>query len=173
MAGIDRGMTEREEVLDGRARRFSKTLVERATGKGRTVATAESCTAGMVAAYIASVPGASAVLRGGAVTYCDEVKHEVLGVSEETLAEHTAVSSQTAVEMAERAREMFSADCAVSLTGYAGPDGGTEDDPAGTVYIGASNEAGAICRRFEFAGSRNEVRAEAAIAALEMLEALL
>ena len=110
-------------------------LVERAADMGKTVCTAESCTAGMVASTIAGVPGASAVLRGGAVTYCDEVKRRVLGVSEATLAEYTAVSTETAGEMAHGALELFCADVAVSLTGYAGPGGGTERDPAGTVYM--------------------------------------
>ena len=166
-------MTEAELELETRARAFAKTLVEHATAAGATIATAESCTAGMVASCIASIPGASAVLRGGAATYCDEVKHDVLGVSETTLAEHTAVSSETALEMAEGARRVFMADIAVSLTGYAGPDGGTDSDPAGTVYIAAAGPEGATCRRFSFSGTRNEVRARAACAALEMLDALL
>ena len=147
-------------------------LVERAADMGKTVCTAESCTAGMVASTIAGVPGASAVLRGGAVTYCDEVKRRVLGVSEATLAEYTAVSTETAGEMAHGALELFCADVAVSLTGYAGPGGGTERDPAGTVYIGVSG----ACERVErcvFTGDRNEVRLRAAVHALELLLASL
>ena len=171
MAG--EGMTEVERELDARARALAATLVGRATAAGMMIATAESCTAGMVASYIASVPGASAVLRGGAATYCDEVKHDVLGVSEQTLAEHTAVSSETALEMVRGARRVFRADIAASLTGYAGPDGGTEADPAGTVYIAVAGPEGASCRRFSFKGTRNEVRLRAACAALKMLDALL
>lgn len=144
-------------------------LVSLATAAGVTVATAESCTAGMVAAAIGGAPGASAVLRGGAVTYCDEVKRDVLGVSVETLAVHSAVSRDTAAEMAIRARELFASTLAVSLTGYAGPDGGTLEDPAGTVYIGLATPAGVKVERCRFEGDRNEVRAAAAARALEML----
>ena len=159
-------------TLGERAEFLAAQLVERAAGMGKTVCTAESCTAGMVASTIAGVPGASAVLRGGAVTYCDEVKRRVLGVSEATLAEYTAVSTETAGEMAHGALELFGADVAVSLTGYAGPGGGTERDPAGTVYIGVSG----ACERVErcvFTGDRNEVRLRAAVHALELLLASL
>lgn len=169
----DEVMSERELELEVRARRFACALVARAGGVGRTVATAESLTAGLVAATIASVPGASEVLRGGAITYCDEIKHEVLGVSEDTLSEHTAVSAPTALEMAHGARERFGTDLAVSLTGYAGPTGGTEVDPAGTVYIATCCDSGEAVRRFSFVGARNEVRLEAVCAALQMLDALL
>ena len=100
-----------------------------------TVSTAESLTAGMIASTIADIPGASAVLRGGAVTYCDEIKHRVLGVEQETLDRFSAVSHQTAREMAAGSLELYQSDIAVSATGYAGPGGGTEQDPAGTFYI--------------------------------------
>ena len=108
-------------------RDLARALVEGACAAGLTVATAESCTAGMVASLIADVPGASEVLRGGAVTYCDEIKHRVLGVSSETLERYTAVSPQTAREMALGARSLFSTDMAVSLTGYAGPAGSSAE----------------------------------------------
>lgn len=148
-------------------------LVELAGRKGLTVSTAESCTAGMVASAIAGVPGASAVLRGGAVTYCDEVKHRVLGVDGETLAHHTAVSFETAREMASGSRSLFCADVAVSLTGYAGPGGGTAADPAGTVYIATCDSRACEAVRCSFPGSRNEVRAAATVRAVEMLIARL
>ncbi|MFR7798060.1 MAG: CinA family protein [Collinsella sp.] len=107
----------------------------------------ESLTAGMIASTIADIPGASAVLRGGAVTYCDEIKHRVLGVEQETLDRYTAVSHQTAREMASGSLELYQSDIAVSVTGYAGPGGGTEDDPAGTFYIGwAHRSADGECR---------------------------
>ncbi|WP_085830412.1 CinA family protein [Collinsella vaginalis] len=150
-------------------RDLARALVEGACAAGLTVATAESCTAGMVASLIADVPGASEVLRGGAVTYCDEIKHRVLGVSSETLERYTAVSPQTAREMALGARSLFSTDMAVSLTGYAGPGGGTPEDPAGTVYIGLADAHGVTVERGSFAGGRNEVRRAAAARALELL----
>ena len=93
----------------------------------------------------------------------------MLGVSGATLAEHTAVSAACAREMAERARELFCADVAVSLTGYAGPGGGTAEDPAGTVYIGLRFGAEASVERCRFTGGRNEVRSAAARRALELL----
>lgn len=160
------------EGLDGlraHADEVARELVRVAAGNGLTVSTAESCTAGMVASLIADVPGASAVLRGGAVTYCDEVKHKVLGVDLGTLERYTAVSAQTASEMAAGSRRLFASDAAVSLTGYAGPGGGTVDDPAGTVYIGIDGAAGAHVERCAFTGDRNEVRLRAAVRALELL----
>lgn len=147
----------------------ARALVEMATARGLTVATAESCTAGMVASSIAGIPGASSVLRGGAVTYCDEVKHHVLGVPWEVLNEFTAVSDPCARAMAKGARSLFDADIAVSLTGYAGPGGGTEDDPAGTVYIGVCDRKTTRCARCSFEGERNEIRAHAALFALDEL----
>lgn len=156
-------------TLEGRLECAARELVDRARGIGLTLATAESCTAGLVAARIADIPGASDVLRGGAVTYCDAVKRRVLGVSEDTLRLHSAVSDPCAREMAVGARVLFEADMAVSLTGYAGPGGGTLDDPAGTVYIGLADERGVTCARCSFEGSRNDVRAHAALVALQML----
>lgn len=156
-------------TLEGRLECAARELVDRARGIGLTLATAESCTAGLVAARIADIPGASDVLRGGAVTYCDAVKRRVLGVSVDTLRQHSAVSDPCAREMAVGARVLFEADMAVSLTGYAGPGGGTLDDPAGTVYIGLADERGATCARCSFEGSRNDVRAHAALFALQML----
>lgn len=167
-------MTDAERAaLDGRLEECTRQLVECAAAQGATVCTAESCTAGLVASTIAGVPGASAVLVGGAVTYCDRVKHEVLGVSSGTLAAFSAVSAQTACEMSQGARRLFSATCSVSLTGYAGPGGGTDADPAGTVYISTSADSGTVVRRFTFEGERNEVRAKAARKALEMLLEIL
>lgn len=156
-------------TLEGRLECAARELVDRVRGIGLTLATAESCTAGLVAARIADIPGASDVLRGGAVTYCDAVKRRVLGVSEDTLRLHSAVSDPCAREMAVGARVLFEAEMAVSLTGYAGPGGGTLDDPAGTVYIGLADERGVTCARCSFEGSRNDVRAHAALFALQML----
>lgn len=156
-------------TLEGRLECAARELVDRARGIGLTLATAESCTAGLVAARIADIPGASDVLRGGAVTYCDAVKRRVLGVSEDTLRLHSAVSDPCAREMAVGARGLFEADMAVGLTGYAGPGGGTLVDPAGTVYIGLADGRRATCARCSFEGSRNDVRAHAALFALQML----
>lgn len=155
--------------FEDRAREAAHKLVASAVSCGATVATAESCTAGLVASTIASVPGASDVLRGGAVTYVDEIKNCLLGVSSETLERYTAVSSPCACEMAEGARSLFEVSAAVSVTGYAGPGGGTAEDPVGTVYFGISTASGTETYRKVFAGSRDEVRWQAAAFALELL----
>lgn len=148
---------------------IAQSIVDTGLERGFTLSTAESCTAGMVASLVADIPGASSVLRGGAVTYCNEIKHKVLGVSQETLDTYTAVSEQTACEMAAGSRGLFDSTVAVSLTGYAGPGGGTDTDPAGTVYIGISSRRGTYAERFVFNGSRNEVRSQAATKALELV----
>lgn len=144
-------------------------VVETCSACGLTCATAESLTAGMVASQIAGVPGASEVLRGGAVTYVNEIKHRVLGVSQESLDTYTEVSHQVAAEMAEGARELFGCDIAVSLTGYAGPGGGTEENPVGTVYLGISDRSGTKTVRERFAGDRMQVRRQAALRALGLI----
>lgn len=154
-----------DSCVNERARR----LVAVAQSAGLRVSTAESCTAGLVAATIADVPGASAVLAGGAVTYTERIKHRVLRVSEETLATYTAVSVECAREMAEGARRVFEADVAVSVTGYAGPDGGTDVDPVGTVYLGLSTARGTDVVRCVFSGDRAAVRRAATDRALELL----
>lgn len=151
---------------------LARDIVERASAHGVTVSTAESLTAGMIASTIADIPGASAVLRGGAVTYCDEIKHRVLGVKKDTLDRYTAVSYQTAREMAAGSLELYQSDIAVSATGYAGPGGGTEDDPAGTFYIGwayraADGEVPTVdSMRCHYEGDRSCVRAHAVAEAL-------
>ncbi len=151
---------------------LARDIVERASARGVTVSTAESLTAGMIASTIADIPGASAVLRGGAVTYCDEIKHRVLGVEQETLDRFSAVSHQTAREMAAGSLDLYQSDVAVSATGYAGPDGGTEQDPAGTFYIGWAHRAvdGEVpvvdSVRCHYEGNRSCVRAHAVTEAL-------
>ena len=133
-------MTDSFEQISAHNEELARHIVERASARGVTVSTAESLTAGMIASTIADIPGASAVLRGGAVTYCDEIKHRVLGVDQETLDRYTAVSHQTAREMAAGSLELYQSDIAVSATGYAGPGGGTPQKPVGLVYIALSDE---------------------------------
>ena len=136
---------------------------------GLTIACAESLTAGMVSSAIADVPGASSVLRGGAVTYVNEIKERVLGVSHESIERYTEVSHQVAREMAKGALELFGSDVAVSLTGFAGPGGATELDPVGTVYLGIADKQNVSSRRCSFDGDRSSVRMQAAADALELL----
>ncbi len=148
---------------------LSERLVSSCSENGIHVSTAESCTAGLVAASIADVAGASNVLLGGAVTYTDAIKHRVLHVSEETLEHCTAVSERCAEELAEGSRALFGSDAAVSVTGYAGPGGGTEQDPVGTVCFGLAEGSGVSSCRVRFDGSRAEVRSQAAAFALALL----
>ncbi|MCL2503070.1 MAG: nicotinamide-nucleotide amidohydrolase family protein [Coriobacteriia bacterium] len=137
---------------------------------GLTVACAESCTGGMVSAAITDVPGASEVFLGGVVTYSNEAKQRILGVDAALLAEHGAVSEQTALSMAEGGRRMFGADIAVSVTGIAGPGGGSVEKPVGLVWMAVSSTWGASASKNLFAkGSRESVRQRATSAALDLL----
>lgn len=115
-------------------------LVREFTRRGRTIATAESLTAGLCAATIAEVPGASAVLRGGVIVYATELKHDLAGVREETLRAHGPVAAETAAELAEGAARRCGADVGVALTGVAGPDP-QDGHPVGEVFIGIYDHA--------------------------------
>ena len=144
-------------------------LVREFAKRGLTVSTAESCTGGLIAKSITDIPGSSAVLTGGCVSYTEAAKNRVLGVDEEILRTKTAVSEDCAKAMAEGARKLFGTDVAVSATGYAGPGGGTEKDPVGTVYLGLATKDGTICRRIYIPNAtRAEVREAAAKTVLEM-----
>ena len=124
-------------------------VVGELTKRKQTVALAESCTGGFIAHRLTNVPGASAVLRAGLVTYSNESKEQLLGVRPETLAQHGAVSGETVREMAEGARQRTGADYALAVTGIAGPGGGSADKPVGTVWIGlASAEPVEVVKKF-------------------------
>lgn len=135
---------------------------------GQTVATAESCTGGLVSAAIVSVPGASRVFGNGFITYCDEAKHRLLGVSAETLATYTAVSAETAAEMAYGCAQAGQADLSLAVTGLAGPDGGTEEKPVGLVYISSCYRDRVLVQEYHFVGDRQAIRMQAAAAALQL-----
>ena len=122
-------------------------LVRLLTERKATLALAESCTGGCIANRITNVPGASAVLLAGLVTYSNAAKQKFLGVKEETLARHGAVSEPVAREMAEGARRQTQADYALAVTGIAGPSGGTAEKPVGTVFVGLAGPAGTIVER--------------------------
>ena len=141
-------------------------LVNLLTERGLQVSCAESCTGGMCARMITDVPGASAVFEGGAVTYSNRIKHKLLGVSEEVLRIHGAVSSECACGMASGVRELYGADIAFSLTGIAGPGGGTPDKPVGTVYLGISTKEATYSRLLTLSGNREEIRRQAALEAM-------
>jgi nicotinamide-nucleotide amidase len=144
-----------------------------ARDQGLSVATAESCTGGLVAARLTSVPGASEVFRGGIVAYDNDVKLAQLRVREETLAAHGAVSGETAAEMARGARESLGAEVAVADTGIAGPGGGTPEKPVGLVYLHASGPEREEARELQLPGDREAVRRRATAAALHLVRELL
>jgi nicotinamide-nucleotide amidase len=145
-------------------------LQARCVARGLTLATAESCTGGLVAHVLTEVPGSSAYLRGGVVAYADEVKRALLGVPAEVLAAHGAVSAQVAVAMAQGAMALLGTDLGVAVTGVAGPDGGSEAKPVGLVYVAVAGDGLPVeVRRFLWAGDRSANKRDSAGAALEML----
>ena len=144
-------------------------LVELLKAQGLTCATAESCTGGGVGCAITAVPGSSAVFAGGVISYSNAVKHAVLGVSEEDLQRVGAVSSEVAAQMAEGVRKLLKVDLAVSLTGIAGPDGGSAEKPVGLVWFGLATKDGVRTEKAIFRGDRAGVRENAVIHALGML----
>jgi nicotinamide-nucleotide amidase len=141
--------------------------------RGVTLAAAESCTGGLVSARLTAVPGASAVFKGGVVSYANEVKESALGVQPELLERHGAVSAEVAQAMAEGVRVRLGADIGVSVTGVAGPDGGTEDKPVGLVFVHAVGPDGEEARRSELPGDREMIRGRATAAALHLVRRLL
>ncbi|HUW62592.1 MAG TPA: CinA family protein [Candidatus Bathyarchaeia archaeon] len=134
-----------------------------------TLATAESCTGGLIAHRITNVPGVSACYVGGVVAYSDEIKKALLGVGEGVLAAHGAVSEPVARQMAEGARTRLGADVAVAVTGIAGPGGGTAEKPVGLVYLAVSGASGTVVSREVFEGNREQIKAKTAEKALKML----
>jgi nicotinamide-nucleotide amidase len=152
------GTTGMEEVV-------SEALV----AKGWRIAAAESCTGGLLTKRLTDVPGSSRYVERSFVTYSNEAKQQLLGVSAEDLARHGAVSAQVAEQMAQGARKKAKVDVGVSITGIAGPDGGSEEKPVGTVYIAISSALGDAVRHHRFMGTRATVRERAAQTTLDML----
>ena len=144
-------------------------LVAKLKDRGLTCATAESCTGGSVGGAITAVPGSSAVFLGGVISYANEVKRDVLGVPQDILDTHGAVSPECAERMAAGARKLLKADLAVSLTGIAGPDGGSAEKPVGLVWFGLAASDGVHTEKKVFGGDRTAVRAQAVDHALGLL----
>jgi PncC family amidohydrolase len=140
---------------------------------GLKLATAESCTGGMIAERLTSVPGSSDVFVGAIVSYADSVKSAQLGVAAGTLERYGAVSAETAAEMAAGARERLGADVAVAVTGIAGPDGGSEEKPVGLVYLHATAPDAERSADFVFPGDRESIRRRATVTALHLVRRLL
>ena len=152
---------------------LAERLQARCLATGTTVALAESCTGGLVAAALTEIPGSSGYFLGGVVSYADEAKRDLLGVDPALLAAHGAVSAQVARAMAEGARARFGSTIAGSVTGIAGPDGGSDEKPVGLTYVGVADAAGADVRRGVWPGDRAGNRRDSAIAVLEALLARL
>lgn len=148
-------------------------IVEILQKEKMTVATAESCTGGLVAATLVDVAGVSEVFHQGYITYANEAKVSLIGVNRETLQQFGAVSPQTAWEMAAGAARVAGADCSLVTTGIAGPGGGTPEKPVGLVYIGCAVKGQVTVQKYQFQGNRTQVRTQAARAALELLLASL
>ncbi len=176
--GTDR---ERSDAADEVRRRLGRdlvaegggslagTVVRAAAERGLMLATAESCTGGLVAAAITSVPGSSDVFQESAVTYSNAAKRARLGVDASLLAEHGAVSEPVARAMAEGLRDTAGVDLALSITGIAGPGGGTEDKPVGTVFFGLADAAGSDVVSVRWLGSRDEIRRRSVTMGLDLL----
>lgn len=137
--------------------------------KGKTLATAESCTGGGIGAALTAVPGASKVYVGGVVSYTNDVKHRVLGVEQAVLDQYGAVSAPVAGAMASGVRNLMQADVAVSVTGLAGPGGDNFGNAVGTVCIGYADKRQRLAKQYHFYGDRDEIREQAVRAALELV----
>lgn len=148
---------------------LAKTVVEHLIAAEKTLAVAESCTGGLISAAITGIPGASKAFAGGAITYTDAIKAEILGVPECLIAQHGAVSAEVAAAMACAVAEKFGADYGLSATGFAGPTGGTEADPVGTVYFGYHSPSGLWACRVRIEGDRAAVRERAVEHALDWM----
>ncbi len=154
-------------------RTIAEIVLDLCRSRGLTLATAESCTGGMVAARLTGVPGSSDVFVGSVVAYANAVKTSELGVEEELLERHGAVSAEVAAAMAAGVRTRLGADVGVAVTGVAGPDGGTEDKPVGLVFVHAVGPDGEEARRTELPGDRDMIRGRATAASLHLVRRLL
>ncbi|NWG18207.1 MAG: CinA family protein [Chloroflexi bacterium] len=138
--------------------------------KGWTICTAESCTGGLVTHRLTNIPGSSAYVLGGVIAYSNRAKQSLLHVRQGTLIAYGAVSEQTASEMAAGARELFGADLAISVTGIAGPDGGSDEKPVGLTYIGIAGPDGFhTVQRYIWQGDREAIKSASADAALQLV----
>jgi len=134
-----------------------------------SITTAESCTAGLLAFKITSIPGASSFFKGGIIAYQNNIKVDLLGVSQSIIREETEVCSEVVEQMAEGVRSKFLADFSIATSGYAGPTGGTAINPIGTIFIAIASKEKTISKRFVFAGDRESVVSQAVIRGIEFL----
>ena len=149
----------------GQALRLAEELVKH----NATLATAESCTGGGLSQLLTTIPGASGFFIGGIIAYQNDIKRDFLGVPQQMLAEHGAVSASTAMAMAEGCRHRFSTDIAVSITGIAGPGGGSVEKPVGLVFLAVASNKRTLVAEHTFPGDREQVRTAAISAALDLI----
>ncbi len=166
LADVLDSLDGRRLVVCGTDADLAAVVLQAAGERGVRLGTAESCTGGLLGGRLTDIPGSSTGYAGGVVCYANELKISLLGVPPDLIEAHGAVSEPVARAMAEGAVERLGVDVAVSVTGIAGPDGGSEDKPVGTVWIGLAGAGAAETRRIVFGGGRHEVRARAAQAAL-------
>lgn len=151
---------------------IEEALIKALTRCGKTLSVAESCTGGLIAKRLTDIPGSSSAFKGGVVSYCNSIKTDVLGVDEDAINTHTAVSREVALEMAHGTRELMRTDIGISSTGYAGPGGGTETEPVGTVYVAISTKDHEICERLSYSPLRDRLFIREAAATFSMLLAI-
>lgn len=158
-------------MFDSETAELAANVLARCRARGWRVATAESCTGGLVAAALTAVAGSSEVFDRGFVAYSNAAKMELLGVPEATLAAHGAISPETALAMAKGAVARAGVDLAVSVTGVVGPGGGSAEKPVGLVYFGLATKGSGRTERRTFRGDRSGIRRAATMLALELLRA--
>ena len=153
---------------------MARKVIETYASKRKRIVTAESCTGGMIAVALTEIPGASAVVDRGFVTYSNDAKIDVLGVLPDLLSEHGAVSGEVAEAMATGALEYSQTDIAISVTGIAGPGGATFSKPVGLVYIGIATRAGSLFHyKCQFKGDRDDIRMQSVHDALQLLLSII
>jgi len=167
----DNYVNKRSNAVDTES--LEKVVGRLLTEQKQTIALAESCTGGLIAHRLTNVPGSSAYFIGGVVSYANEAKERVLGVSHQTLQKHGAVSEETAREMVRGVRGLLQTDVALAVTGIAGPSGGTPEKPVGLTYIALAAEDLERCERYLWQGDRWANKEQSAEAALAMLREYL
>jgi nicotinamide-nucleotide amidase len=174
-AGVAAALRERagRHLFAEDERPVAEIVIEELRRRGWTLATAESCTGGMIAERITEIPGSSDAFVGSVVAYADEVKERELAVPANVLAAHGAVSGETAAAMARGARERLRVDCAIAVTGIAGPDGGTAEKPVGLVYLHAETPEASRAVEFSYGADRDSIRRRATVAGLHLLRRAL
>ena len=150
-----------------------ETISKKLTNQKISVATAESCTGGLLAHYLTSISGSSEYYPQGIISYSNEAKIQLLGVKNQTLEKYGAVSEQTAYEMAQGIRTKAAVKIGISTTGIAGPTGGTQEKPVGLVYIGLVSDNDVVIRQFNFTGTRIENKESTCLEALKILKNIL